>query len=119
MAAGNRIDYESVRQHKNGTLIPVSIVGAPIIISGKKAGIYVIYRNITKRRKSEEALRQSEKEYRSIFENTGTATIIIEETTVISLANSEFEKLSGYTKAEIEEKKRWTDFFVGEDAKKK
>lgn len=43
--------------------------------------------------------------YKAIFEHTGTATIIIEEDTTISLANSEFEKLSGYSKEEIEGKK--------------
>ncbi len=48
--------------------------------------------------------------YRSIFENTGTATIIIDESTIISLANKEFEALSGFSKQEIEGRKSWTDF---------
>ena len=40
-------------------------------------------------------LRESEMKYRTIFENTGTATIIIENDTTISLANSEVAKLAG------------------------
>ncbi|HUN65964.1 MAG TPA: PAS domain S-box protein [Bacteroidota bacterium] len=48
--------------------------------------------------------------YRSIFENTGTATIIIEADTIISLANQEFVELSGFRKEEIEGIKSWTDF---------
>ncbi len=48
------------------------------------------------------ALRESEDKYRTIFETTGTATVIIEEDTTISLANKEFEKLSGYSKEEVE-----------------
>ena len=55
-------------------------------------------------------LRESEDKYRTIFETTGTATVIIEEDTTISLANKEFEKLSGYSKEEVEGKKSWTDF---------
>ena len=43
-------------------------------------------------------LRESEDKYRTIFETTGTATVIIEEDTTISLANKEFEKLSGFLK---------------------
>lgn len=58
---------------------------------------------------------ESEEKYRTVFENTGTSTVILEEDTVISLANSEFERLSGYSKDEIENKMKWTDFVIPED----
>jgi PAS domain S-box-containing protein len=58
----------------------------------------------------DEALRESEEMYRTIFETTGTAAIMVEEDTTISLANAEFEELSGYSKEEIEGKKSWTQF---------
>jgi PAS domain S-box-containing protein len=61
------------------------------------------------------ALRESEDKYRTIFETTGTATVIIEEDTTISLANKEFEQLSGYSKEEVEGKKSWTDFVAHKD----
>jgi PAS domain S-box-containing protein len=63
----------------------------------------------------EEALRESENKYRTIFETTGTATVIIEEDTTISLANREFAKLSGYTQKEIEGKMSWADFVAHDD----
>ncbi|MBW1690904.1 MAG: PAS domain S-box protein [Deltaproteobacteria bacterium] len=66
-------------------------------------------------RRAEEALRESENKYRTIFETTGTATIIIEEDTAISLANREFAELSGYTKQEIEGRMSWADFVAYED----
>ena len=53
--------------------------------------------------------------YRTVFENTGTATIIIEADYTISLINKKAEKLSGYTKEEVEGKKKWTDFVVDEE----
>ncbi len=56
-----------------------------------------------------------EEKYRIIFETTASATIIVEEDTTISLANSEFARLCGYTKEELEGKKRWTEFFVRDD----
>jgi PAS domain S-box-containing protein len=63
----------------------------------------------------QEDLRASEIRYRTIFENTGTATVLIEENTVISIANAEFEQLSGYLREELEGKKSWTEFVKKED----
>ncbi|MDD5187882.1 MAG: PAS domain S-box protein, partial [Methanoregula sp.] len=64
---------------------------------------------------NEQHLRESEVKYRTVFENTGTATIVIEEDTTISLANDEFVALSGFSKTEIEGKMSWTRFVATED----
>ena len=55
-------------------------------------------------------LRESEMKYRTIFENTGTATVIVENDSTISLANSEFAKMAGFEKAEIENITSWLQF---------
>ncbi len=55
-------------------------------------------------------LRESEIKYRTIFENTGAATIIIEKDMTISLANSVFISFSGFNRGEIEFKKSFFDF---------
>ncbi|MEA3397110.1 MAG: GAF domain-containing protein, partial [Chloroflexota bacterium] len=62
-----------------------------------------------------ESLRQTTAEYRAIFETTGTAMMIIEEDTTISLLNTESEKLYGYSRKEIEGKRSWTEFVVPDD----
>lgn len=56
-------------------------------------------------------LRESEKKYRMIFENTGTITVILDKDMTISDVNSRIEKLSGFRKEEIISKK-WTDFII-------
>ncbi|MCX5808457.1 MAG: ATP-binding protein [Proteobacteria bacterium] len=66
----------------------------------------------------EDALKSSETLYQTIFENTGTATIIGEDDTTISLANTTFERLSGYSKQELEGKKSWTEFIEKHDLEK-
>lgn len=70
---------------------------------------------IIERREAEEALRRSENTYRTIFENTGTSLMIIEENTMIALVNSQFERLSGYSRAELEGKMSWTAFVAPDD----
>ena len=60
-------------------------------------------------------LQESENRYRSVFENTGTAVIIIEEDMILSMVNTQFEKLSGFTKKEVESRKKWTEFVASED----
>lgn len=74
-----------------------------------------LHREINERRLVENALKESENWYRAIFENTGTATVILDENTTILLANAEYEKLSGYTRVELEGKKCWTESVGKED----
>mgnify|MGYP003814813367 CR=1 FL=1 len=65
--------------------------------------------------RAQEALKRSEEVYRTIFMNTGTATMLIEADTTITLANQEFAKLAGVPRSELEGKRRWTEFFVPDD----
>ncbi|MEA3421722.1 MAG: PAS domain S-box protein [Acidobacteriota bacterium] len=76
-----------------------------------------LMKEIEERRQAEMMLQESENKYRTVFETTGTATVIIEEDMIISLANREFEKLSGYSREELEDKKTWTEFVAEDDVK--
>ncbi len=67
---------------------------------------------------SNENLEQSKKKYKALFENTGTASCIIESDRTISLVNSRFAELSGYTAQDIENKMEWTVFVHKEDLQK-
>ncbi|MGE5800302.1 MAG: helix-turn-helix transcriptional regulator [Syntrophaceae bacterium] len=72
---------------------------------------------IERRKIVAEKLRESEDRYRAIFENTGTAMLIVEEDNTISLVNNEFEKMSGFGRQEVETLKKWTDFMSEADAR--
>jgi len=77
--------------------------GTPFIIQG-------IARDITDRKRAEENLLESEQKYRSIFENTNSAMVIIEKNDIPSLVNCEFEKMTGYTREEVEGCRTWMSF---------
>lgn len=61
-------------------------------------------------------LRESEERYRTIFMNTGAASILIDEDTSIILANREFAKFAGVSEERLAERPSWTQFFHEDDA---
>src|SRR6266851_5541148 len=60
--SGERFVDERERRRKDGTRIHVSIKRAPIVLGGKPIGYYAIYRDITERKRAEEAQRAQQRE---------------------------------------------------------
>ena len=63
----------------------------------------------------DERLRESENLYRTIFETTGGATMVVDGDAVIRMVNREFERFSGYVREEVEQRMLLTEFFRGEE----
>lgn len=102
--------------YSDGRKVLLETTKTPMYSSnGKLIGILGIARDITENKKNEEALIESENWYRAIFNNTGTATCIINEEKTLVLVNDKFQDLSGYSKIELENKMKWTDFVLAED----
>jgi PAS domain S-box-containing protein len=57
---GERVNAELVRRRKDGSLLNVSFTAAPVSAHGGPLEIYSIYRDITERKRTEDALRRSE-----------------------------------------------------------
>ena len=68
-------EYAIIRKDKS--TVSVEISNYPVKIK-EKTYLLNIARDITERKKAEKELTESEEKYRTVFENTGTATIIIE-----------------------------------------
>jgi len=83
--------------------------------SGRTQSILLTGIDITNRKLAEQVIRENEERYRTIFEASTTATVILNSDTIITLANNEFEKISGLPKQEIEGKKSWQEFVSPED----
>ncbi|MDR3641214.1 MAG: EAL domain-containing protein [Humidesulfovibrio sp.] len=98
----------------DGTSLPV-LRSVSQIERGGQPLLLETFINVEELQNAQDALKRSEETYRAVFMNTGTATLLIEPDTTIRLANQEFEKLSGYTRADVEGIRRWTEFFLPED----
>ena len=101
-----------------GFIIFLVIIRQIITLNENKNLLVVAEKEIKSRKIAENAARESEIYYRTIFENTGTAISLIEEDMTISRVNSEAERIIGFSKEEIEGKKKWTEFVVKEDLKR-
>lgn len=62
------------------------------------------------RKETDRAMQESGQLYRTVFESTGTAMMILNEDRTIAVVNREFERISGYSRAEVEGKVPWTQF---------
>ncbi len=100
-----------------GKDIWIEALGNRVNYNGGSADL-VTFRDITKRKKATAAAQEGARKYRTLFETTGTAMVIIEEDMTISLVNKETEKLSGYSREEMEGKKKVDDFILREDLEK-
>lgn len=67
---------------------------------GVVMGVLGTYEDITERKQIEEALRQSEERFRTVLENTGVATLIVQGTKY-RYANPAAEHMTGYSSAEL------------------
>jgi two-component system cell cycle sensor histidine kinase/response regulator CckA len=67
--AGNVVREKAKRLRRNGSLVDVQILGVPISAEGKLVGSFGMYEDITERRRAEQAQREAEERFRSLFEN--------------------------------------------------
>lgn len=109
--------YHVTAKKKDGSIFIVELESKDVDYQGKKVRISAV-RDVTKQITLQEKLKESEERYRTVFEKTGTGTVIIEKDRTISLANSKFAKLVGYSEKEIEHRLKWTDFVFHEDIEK-
>lgn len=95
--------YELELEKKNGELRTVS-VNSHLIIgnNGEKKGIEGTLRDITERKKAENALRESEKRYKSLIENASAGIGVTDFNDNFILVNDSFANILGYQKEELE-----------------
>jgi len=77
--------------------------------------LITLIKQVVERRQVEEELRKSEDRYRATFEHTGTTMILVQEDATVSMVNKQGLALFGYSREEIEGKRKWVEFVHPED----
>ena len=89
---GRRVERETVRRRKDGSLVNVSLLAVPVTTSSGLIGEYAIYRDISKRKQAEQALLESEARIRAILEHSPNLVFLKDISGRYLLINKEFEK---------------------------
>ncbi len=97
---GHSSVYEKEYQKKDGTIFPVELRTFMIRnAAGENQGMWAIVRDITQRKKAEEALQKSEEKFRSIVESSPTAMYFYhlesDERLLLTGANPSSDKIIG------------------------
>lgn len=75
---GMEAERQTLRQRKDGTLFPVSILAAPIFLNGSLIALYVIYRDISKLRATEDQLHQTQNRLDAIISQAPIAIFTLD-----------------------------------------
>lgn len=101
------------RLRKDGSLVDVSLWTSPLRDSkGEVIGILGLYADITARKQSEEALKQSEERFRQVAETAGEFIWEVDAKGLYTYASPSVKKLLGYTPEELVGKKHFYDLFM-------
>jgi len=95
--AGERVArFETVRLHRNGEPVHLSLNLSPLrAAGGEVTGIAVIGRDITDRVRAEQALRESERQLESILNNAAEGMIVLAENGSLERINLVAQRLFG------------------------
>ena len=85
---------------KDGSEFPVDIMLSPVEANGSSYVLTVV-RDVSRRKKAEEALRRSEARLRSLFEFSPDAILVVDANGKITEANAQVDRFFGYDRTEL------------------
>ncbi|HEV2290534.1 MAG TPA: EAL domain-containing protein [Gemmatimonadales bacterium] len=100
-AGGRTVRFDTQRRRRDGALVHVSIIGSPIVTDGRQLGVYAVYRDNTQRVRAEEALKTSDRYFRSLMANTLDIIIVLDTDGKLRYTSGSIEAVLGYEAEEL------------------
>jgi len=91
--------YDTRLMRRDGTSFPVDLDGGDIVFDGRIADL-IMFRDITERKKAEDALRESEEKYRALVERANDGIIVLQDG-VVKFCNRRTAEMWGGSVGEI------------------
>ncbi|MGO9569884.1 MAG: PAS domain S-box protein [Desulfomonilaceae bacterium] len=89
-------------QHRlaSGEVRGVEVCTGPISIDGRTL-LFSVINDVTERKRAEQALKESEEQYRAVFDNAGIGINVVDREMRLAQANPALLKMLGYTEQEL------------------
>lgn len=100
MEPGAPLEIEGVHRRKDGSTFPVEVHVGLLEWGGRRL-MFALARDVTKRKESEKALRESEERFRQLFENSADAFFVHDQRGRLLDCNDEACRALGYTREEL------------------
>jgi two-component system NtrC family sensor kinase len=98
---GSSIGKELRVKHHDGSWRTAELTATNLLDNPAVAGIVINFRDITERMKAQEALKQSEKRYRQLFESMQEGLWLIDKDSITTFVNPRMAEILGYTAEEM------------------
>lgn len=114
---GERVDhFQTVRVRNDGTLLDISVSVSPLRDStGQVIGASKVARDITKQKRAEQAVRETEERFRAMVETTPECVTLIAHDGTVLHVNSSGLRMVGANRVDMVVGKSVYDFVVPED----
>jgi PAS domain S-box-containing protein len=94
-------DHDDVFIRRDGSFFPVVYSSTPLVTDGKVAGLVVVFRDVTERKRAEEKVQRSEARMQAILTTAADAIITMDVHGTIQSANPASERMFGYKADEM------------------
>ncbi len=100
METGKELRFEGIYRRKDGSTF-IAEISTKLVVSGGKPLIFAVERDITTRKEAEEALRESEEQFRGIFDYSKVGVTVLDSNYKYLRVNRAFCDMIGYSEREL------------------